>query len=106
MSETLKNANPVKERLNLHYRIITLDLTKSRNNEEFDLEKVVHTYNELKVLRSDSNFDIVLNEKTNNPIPIVAGDLTQILNLKFDKLWIVNAADTGICVLYIASRWD
>lgn len=106
MNEILKDAKTVKERLNLHYRILEIDLTKARNNEELDLERRVNTYNELKILYAPSAFNFRLNDKQNDLIPIRANDQTTSLMFKIDKIFFTNDADTGTAIIWIASRWD
>ena len=107
MSDPLKDVKEVKEILNLHYEIIKIDLTKARTLKDIEIHPYkVEYYNELKILRSDSAFDIILNDTENDAIPIREDDLTTILLFKIKELYVTNSEGTGTAVLMLSSRLD
>lgn len=105
--KTLDKDATVKERLNLHYEILSIDLSIARTMKDEEVHPYkVEWYNELKVLYAPSAFDIRLNKKDNDVIPIRAGDLTTILNFKFNQVYIQNDEGAGVAIIWLASRWD
>ena len=107
MSDPLKDVKTVEERLNLHYEIKTLDLTVARQLKDEEIHPYhVEYYTELKVLYAPSAFDIILNDKENDVIPIRENDTTTILNFRIKQLYITNDEGTGTGIIFLASRLD
>ncbi len=90
----------VQERKNIEYRILELDLSRTYNYEEFPLNRI---YNELSIIDSPSAFNIILNKKGNDKIPILKNQLINITDFKISKIWIDNTADTGTAYVWLAS---
>ncbi len=97
-----KPAQVVKELLNVHYRIITLDMTVVRAPP---VKQVLdYHYNELTVLASPVAFNIILNDVKNDRIPVAALQLIALNNFEIQRLWIENQVGVGDVVIFLAGR--
>ncbi|MHA1833693.1 MAG: hypothetical protein ACTSV7_06840 [Candidatus Baldrarchaeia archaeon] len=82
------------------YSVIRLDLTKSRNNEEHELE---YPKRKLQVWKADSNFSIRINNISNPeiPIPSTTTPLRPIDNILIQRIFITNTAGSGEAIILL-----
>ncbi len=78
-----------KEKLNIHYKIVTIDLTKAR--PEFQSHTLPEVYNELRIIQSPSAFNMKLNSKNADVIPVAANQTIPLIILfRITELFIKN----------------
>lgn len=91
-----------REKLNVHYHIVDVDLSKGR--DEFQSHKLPETYNELRILACPGAFEMKFNSKNADVIPIASGQLLVIERYCIRELFIANTAGAGTAYIWLAGR--